>query len=213
MLPPMLIFKGKTDKTIKKLRTPEGFIVKTQEKSWKDEGLMEVWLEEIWLKYVEVSKQLGFDNSLLTFDAFSAHKTDEVQSKLVKNKSDILMIPPGCTSKCRPMDVCINKLFKAILRKCWVNYISKIIEQMPATTPYYFKFPPPSRQDMVDWVEKAYKLISSDKDMVMRSFDVCGITTSDPAKVRSGSFYEKCMRNAKSIIEAHELEDEDPFEL
>ena len=30
MLPPMLIFKGKTDKTIKKLRIPEGFIVKTQ---------------------------------------------------------------------------------------------------------------------------------------------------------------------------------------
>ena len=28
MLPPMLIFKGKTDKTIKKLRIPEGFIVK-----------------------------------------------------------------------------------------------------------------------------------------------------------------------------------------
>ena len=88
LLPPMLIFKGKTDKTIKKLRIPEGFIVKTQEKSWMDEGLMEVWVEEIWLKYVrEVSKQLRFDNSLLTFDAFSAHKTDDVQSKLVENKS------------------------------------------------------------------------------------------------------------------------------
>ena len=179
-----------------------------------DEGLIEVWLEEIWLKYVrEVSKQLGFDNSLLTFDAFLAHKTDDVQNKLVENKSDILMIPPERTSKCQPMDVCINKLFKAILHKCWVNYISKIIEQMPATTPDDFKLPPPSRQGMVDWVEEAYKLISSDKDMVMRSFDVCAITTSDPAKVRSGSFYEKCMRNTKSIIKANEFEDEDPFEL
>ena len=119
MLPPMLIFKGKTDKTIKKLCIPEGFIVKTQEKSWMDEGLMEVWVEEIWLKYVkDVSRQLGFDNSLLTFDAFSAHKTDDIQSKLVESKSDILMIPPGCTSKCQPMDVCINKPFQGILRKC-----------------------------------------------------------------------------------------------
>ena len=92
MLPPMLIFKGKTDKTIKKLRIPEGFIVKTQEKSWMDEGLMKVWVEEIWLKYIkEVSKQLGFVSSLLTFDAFSAHKTDDVQSKLVENKSDIFL--------------------------------------------------------------------------------------------------------------------------
>ena len=214
MLPPMLIYKGKPDKTIKKLLISKGFIVKTQEKSWMDEGLMEVWVEEIWLKYVrEVSKQLGFDNSLLTFDAFSAHKTDDVQSKLVENKSDILMIPPECTSKCQLMDVCINKPFKTILRKCWVDYISKIIEQMPATTLDDFKFPPSIRRDMVDWVEEACKLISSDKDMVMRSFDVCGITMSDLAKIRSGSFYEKCMRNAKSILEANELEDEDPFEL
>ena len=84
---------------------------------------------------------------------------------------------------------------------------------MPATTPDDFKLPPPSRQDMVDWVKEAYKLISSDKYMVMRSFDVCRITTSDPAKVRSGSFYEKCMCNAKNIIETNELEHEDPFEL
>ena len=76
MLPPMLIFKGKTDKTIKKLRIPKGFIVKTQEKSWMDEVLIEVWVEEIWLKNVrEVSKQLGFDNSLLTCDHFHLGKT------------------------------------------------------------------------------------------------------------------------------------------
>ena len=162
-----------------------------------DEGLMEVWVEEIWLKYVrEVSKQLGFNNSLLTFDAFSGHKTDDVQSKLVGNKSDILMIPPGCTSKCQSMDVCINKPFKAILRQCWVNYISKIIEQIPAAKLDYFKLPPPSRQFMVDWIEEAYKLITSDKDLVICSFNVCGFTTSDPAKVRSGSFYQKCKRNA-----------------
>ena len=76
-------------------------------------------------------------------------KIPKIQSRLVENKADILMIPPGCRSKCHPMDVCINKPFKAILRKCWVTYISKIIEQMPATTPDDFKLPPPSRQDMV----------------------------------------------------------------
>ena len=83
---------------------------------------------------------------------------------------------------------------------------------MPVKTPDDFKLPPTSQQDMVDSVKVAYKLIESDKDMVMRSFDVCRITTSDPAKVGSGSFYKKCMRNAKSIIEANELEDEDRFE-
>ena len=106
-----------------------------------------------------------------------------------------------------------NPLRKTLYISGANSLLACVIEQMPATTPDDFKLPLPSRQDMVDWVEEAYKLISSNKDMVMHSFDVCGITTSDPAKVRSGSFYEKCMRNAKSIIEANELEDEDPFEL
>ena len=135
-----------------------------------DENLMHVWLEDIWLKHTKaMSEELGFENSLLTFDAFSAHKTDEVGAKLVENKSDILMIPAGCTSKCQPMDVCINKPFKAILRKCWVEYVAEMIEGK------HDQIPPASRQHMVDWVEKACNAISSDIDMVKRSFDACGM--------------------------------------
>ena len=210
MLPPMIIFKGKTTKTIEKLRVPEGFIVKTQAKAWMDENLMHVWLEDIWLKHTKaMSEELGFENSLLTFDAFSAQKTDEVEAKLVENKSDILMIPAGCTSKCQPMDVCINKPFKAILRKCWVEYVAEMIEEK------HDQIPPPSRQHMVDWVEKAYNAISSDIDMIKRSFDVCGITTTDKSMVRNGSFYEKCMANACQHLE-DDVEDDaedDPFIL
>lgn len=48
-----------------------------------DEDLMIVWLDEIWVKYVKkINKELGLENSLLTYDAFSAHKTDTVASKL-----------------------------------------------------------------------------------------------------------------------------------
>ena len=73
-----------------------------------DERLMHVWEEDIWLKHTKaMSEKLGFKNSLLTFDAFSALKTDEIQENLIE-KNYILMILPGCTSKCQPMDVCIN---------------------------------------------------------------------------------------------------------
>ena len=137
MLPPMIIFKGKTTKTIKKLRIPDGFIIKTQAKAWMDEELMHVWLEDIWLKHTKLmSQKLGFENLLLTFDAFSAHKTDEVEAKLVQNKSDILMIQAGCSSKCQPMDVCINKPFKANLRKCWVGYVAKMIDESMTRFPH-----------------------------------------------------------------------------
>ena len=56
MLPPMIILKGETTKTIEKLRLPEGFIVKTQAKVWMGEELMHVWLEDIWLKHTNVAE-------------------------------------------------------------------------------------------------------------------------------------------------------------
>ena len=52
MLPPMIIFKGKTDRTISDLNIPAGFIVKTQEKAWMDDDLMKVWVDVIWIKHV-----------------------------------------------------------------------------------------------------------------------------------------------------------------
>ena len=132
MLPPMIIFKGKTDRTISDLNIPAGFIVKTQEKAWMDDDLMKVWVEDIWIKHIRAECQkLGFENALLKFDAFAAHITDDVESQLLEAKTDTLAIPAGCTSKCQPMDVCLHKPFKAILQKCWVDYILSVVETFP----------------------------------------------------------------------------------
>ena len=116
ILPPMIIFKEKTDRTISDLNIPAGFIVKTQEKAWMGDDLMKVWVEDTWIKHIPAECQkLGFENALLTFDAFAAHLTDDVESQLLEAKTNTLAIPAGCTSKCQPMDVCLNEPFKAIL--------------------------------------------------------------------------------------------------
>ena len=49
VLPPMIIFKGSSEKTIQKLRVLEGLVIKTQEKVLMDERLMHIWVEDIWL--------------------------------------------------------------------------------------------------------------------------------------------------------------------
>ena len=83
----MIIFKGTTEETIQKLRVTEGFVIKTQEKAWMDERLIHVWVNDIWLKHTKaMSEKLGFDNLLLTFDAFPAHKTDQIQEKLIEKR-------------------------------------------------------------------------------------------------------------------------------
>ena len=93
--------------------------------------------------------------------AFAAHLTDDVESQLLEAKTDTLAIPAGCTSKCQPMDVCLIKPFKVILQKCWVNYISSVVETFPDTSQGpSFKIPTPARQQMVDWVKEAFNYLT-----------------------------------------------------
>ena len=107
--------------------------------------------------------------------------------------TDTLAIPAGCTSKYRPMDVCLNKPFKAILRKCWVNYISSAVEAFPDAS-QDSKIPTPTWQQMVDWVKEAFDYLTRNQEKVKHSFGVCGITVSDTEKVRNADFYKQCTK-------------------
>ena len=127
MLPPMIIFRGKTYQTIKDIEAPEGFVV-TQEKAWMDESLMFIWFDQVWKSYAEKKqKELDFNRSLMVYDAFKAHTTDEIKAVLSINSTNLIMVPPGCTSKCQPQDASMNKPFKGVLRNCWEDNVADIV--------------------------------------------------------------------------------------
>ena len=147
-------------------------------------------------------------------NAFVAHLTDDVKSQLLEAKTDTLGILAGCTLKYQPMDVCLNKPFKAILRKCWVNYISSVVETFPdASQDPSFKIPTPTRQQMVDWVKEAFDYLTRNQEMVKHSFEVCGITVSDTEKVRNADFYKRCMKDALESLGNEVEEDGNSFTL
>ena len=167
------------------------FSCQNTKKAWMDDDLMKIWIKEIWLKHINAKcKKLGFENSLLSFDAFAAHLTEGVKAQLLESKSDILPIPAGCTSKCQPMDVCLNKPFKAVLRRCWVKYVATVVESFPdANSDSSFKLPVPTRQNMMGWVKEGYDSLAQDQQIVKKSFEVCGISSMDTGKVRNGDFF------------------------
>lgn len=69
MLPPFVVFKGKTKRTLKKVSIPHGVVCTTQQKAWMDEARMLEWIEQVWVPYV------GKNKALLSLDAFSGHLT------------------------------------------------------------------------------------------------------------------------------------------
>ena len=68
---------------------------------------------------------------------------------------------------------------------------------------------------MIDWVKEGYDSLVQDKEMVKKSFEVCGISSTDTGKVRNGDFFKQCMEKALQNLEADEGNDidENPFEL
>ena len=139
-----------------------------------NDDLMQVWVEEIWIKHTQAEcKRLGFQRSMLTFDAFAAHLTDGVKKQLFESYTNTLTIPTGCTSKCQPMDVSLNK--KAILKKCWIKYGADVVETFQErNTDSNFKFPVPTRQHMLDLVKEGFDYLLERQDMVKSSFELCG---------------------------------------
>ena len=112
--------------------------------------------------------------------------------------------------------MCLNKPFKAVLRRYWVKYVASAVESFPdAISDSSFKLPVPARQNMIDWVKEGYDSLVQDQEMVKKSSEVCGISFTDTGKVRNGNFFKQYMEKALQNLEADEGNDidEDPFEL
>ena len=216
----MITFWNKTNQTIKDIEAPEGFVLVTQEKTWMNEPLMFISFDQVWKSYAEKKKQkeLDFNRLLIVYDAFKAHTTDDLKAVLSINSTNLIMVTLGCTQNCQPLDVCINKLFKGVLRNCWKDYVADIVTNLleEEQNSEKFKLSSPSTKAIVNWVAEGFSNLQSCPEMIEKYFSVCGITIHNPQKVRNDEYLRSIMQNVNDEI--HEVEegpleecDEDPF--
>ena len=96
MLPPMIIFKGTTTRTLINVKAnSEDTCISYQNKAWVDEPQMLKWIQMVWVKMKRPS--------LLFLDSFSAHLTTAVQSAFASTNTTVRVIPGGCTSVLQPL--------------------------------------------------------------------------------------------------------------
>ena len=100
-----------------------------------------------------------------------------------------------CISEVQSLDVCINELFKSILRECWEHYVVNLVKDAwnEARNNPSFKLSCLTRQDIVNWVHQGYVFLQESKTMIQRSFEVCCITTTNPGFVRNDDIFKRIM--------------------
>ena len=122
-----------------------------------------------------------------------------------------IALPTSCTSKCQPLNVSLNKPFKAILRKFWIKYVTDVVKTfLERNTDSSFKLPEPIRLHMFDWMKEGSDYLLERQEIVKSSFEVCGTSSSDPQKVRTTSFTRNTRKSLWWLENLDESE-EDPF--
>ena len=148
------------------------------------ESLIFISFEKVRQNYAkEKQKELGFDRSSMV-NVFKVHKTDNVKVLLATNNTDLVLVPAGCTSKCQPLDVCINKPYKAVLHNFSEDNIATIGTELTETDQQResFNLPSRSRQDTVNWIAEGINFLKNHPDIIENLFRVCGMTTNDASK-------------------------------
>jgi hypothetical protein len=163
-LPPVIIFKLKK---IPREEFLEGVVIRANPEGWMNEGEMIWWVENIWTKR---SQQGSNPRSLLVLDSFTAHKTNAVKNRLYEKKTNLAVIPGGLTSKLQPLDVSLNKPFKAKVRNLYNHWMSDAIKDYTPSG----KIKRPSYSLVANWVKESWEAM--DINMIRRSFKCCGVS-------------------------------------
>jgi len=127
-LKPKLIFHGVPGGLIDIKERPlwdARVTVEVNESAYNNEILFQKWLE------TELKQVLGGKEALLVMDHASFHKTSNILSWLRDHLIVPALIPPGCTGLLQPLDVAVNKPFKAILREEMSELID-LVEEDPS---------------------------------------------------------------------------------
>ncbi|CAI7890634.1 unnamed protein product [Closterium sp. NIES-54] len=164
---------------------------------------------------------------MLVLDSYREHLADAVKAKFGELNIVPAVIPAGCTSEIQPLDVAVNRSFKAAVRQLYqewfesegVDCLAERGELNPkvydvsaldcfhpvlivVVFPYVagnIRKPPPELT--LKWISKAWKAVP--KELIQRSFLTCGISNA-----LDGSQDNLCMQHRRDAVKGEvELDD------
>ena len=171
-LPATIIFKERGGQLGPRVRQslvcPDNVIVTATENGWMTRDCYNWWLSTV---YSEHAGGTPDERALLVVDSYRPHCSDASKALAAESNADVVIVPAGCTSLIQPMDVSVNRPFKAKLQELWVEWFASHTD-----TTAHGNLRQPSRQQAIDWVSAAWDAVSS--DTIASSFVLCGITAA-----------------------------------
>ncbi|CAI7818648.1 unnamed protein product [Closterium sp. NIES-54] len=169
-LPAMVIFKRKT---IPKIRVPPGVIIRAHEKGRMDGKLVDDWVNNVLLPFIKPPRGIRWSKTLLVLDSYRGHITDGVLAKLRWHRVIPAIIPGGCTPLLQPLDVSINRSFKAGLRTFYNDWFAD--EWVNSFTPAGNLKRPPA-ETVLKWIAQSWSAVP--EHIIVKAFLTTGISNA-----------------------------------
>lgn len=120
VLPPQVIYKGKTDACHAKYNFPDDWDVTHTENHWANKDTSFRYLDKIIVPYVnKVRDEHDLplrQKALIILDFFSAQLSEEFRERMKELGLVYVYVPPNCTSELQPMDLSVQKIVKDHMR-------------------------------------------------------------------------------------------------
>ena len=178
LLPPQVVYQGKTTGCHAKVTFPEKWHITHSENHWSTEQTMLEYLENIIIPYVTNTRQaldLPEDQRALPiFDVFAAHLC---QSVLETNNIHQIFVSASCTGELQPLDVGINDQFKAFLKQEFSRwYANEVQEAMKERVPIKVDLRASLMKPLhANWLMSAMSTLSDKSDAIRKQFETVGI--------------------------------------
>ncbi|CAI7854870.1 unnamed protein product [Closterium sp. NIES-53] len=195
-LKPWVFFKRKT---IPKGDFPSDIHVGVHPNGWMDaDGVIE-WLDGAVKPYINPKFGVRPRKALLVLDLYRGHLTPEVKKKFGELNLVPAVIPAGCTSEIQPLDIAVNRSFKAAVRQLYQEWFEREGVDTLTKKGNIKKRPV---ELTLKWISAAWKSVP--KELIQRAFLTCGISNA-----LDGSQDKLYLQHRRDELEGEEVDMDD----
>ena len=186
-LPIQLIYAGKTERSIPKIKFPKSFLLSANPTHFSNETESLKLMKEIVIPYFQTErKKLGLaanHSGLIIMDVFKGQTTDAVQNLLKKNNIFFTKVPTNMTNLFQPLDLTVNSYAKSYLKKLFTEWLAKQITDGVNSGKNPGSIEVPLQLSILKplqakWIIKLYDEMtsSSGKEVILKGWGKAGIT-------------------------------------